>query len=329
MRTRRSKIKLALMLVVLMMLGAFLWGPVQQARNVAAVQDSLQRLEVNFSESYYAEWLPESLDHKVADVIDFMYADAPGHRGKIVPGGMSGPKVYQERFRSLFRGPIEHIEIWDPECFCGDVGAALARFPQLRILALKEDGGDIPEPQWIQACVGLRRAPKLHELTIGGDWFTDAALAGLAGHPTLSRLIVQCNHLSSGCGATLASMPRLKFLSFRGPAYLFNNEPELVDAEWIKLCAGLRTLPHLEELELDESDVTDASIAQLAGHPTLTTIRILDHQMTPSCKSTFATLPRLKRLELGDIFRGSTTPLPQEEKDAIITALPGVVVVFE
>ena len=235
---RRSRIKLALILIFLAALGLLLWQPIQQARAVAAVQDSLDRAwEITFGDQDKPIALPDWLDDKTSEVLTRIFRYDPDNRYSI----------HRARFRSLFRGPIEFIGIYYPENIRGDLGATLRRFPHLRRFTFFENEDDFP-----------------------------------------------------------------------------------TEADMTLLCTRLRSLPKLEEIELGGGQLTDAALAQLAGHPGLRTVEISFSQLTPACAATFATMPRLTSLIIGQVIPANPGPLElsEKDKDAIRTALPHVKIEF-
>lgn len=198
----RSKIKLALLFVLFAGLGALLWGPIQQARSVAAVQDSLESWHVTFQNEEPVEWMSYSVDRAAYRLIDRLGLRTPDR----------GTEDYHERFRSLLRGPIENIEIYDPVRIRGDLGAALARFPRLRQLRMVDDGYDVTDADWTKLCRSLRQLPGLEELQLSSSNLTDAAIAPLAGHPRLRIFSFRIHRLTPSSLSTFASLPSLKSL---------------------------------------------------------------------------------------------------------------------
>ena len=75
------------------------------------------------------------------------------------------------------------------------------------------------EADWIQVCAAVRKMTHLDSVTLGGEALTDTALAQLAGHPTLDRIIILGHKLTPACTSTFATLPRLRdlMLSTRVP----------------------------------------------------------------------------------------------------------------
>ena len=128
---------------------------------------------------------------------------------------------------------------------------------------------------------------------------------------------------SGDLGAALARFPHLRRVT------VTDNDLDLpTEAEWTKLCAHLRALPHLESIELGGAWITDAALAPLSGHPHLRSIIIAYGRYTEACAKTFATIPHLTTLLFEDRIYNGDPSFPSEEKAAIRAALPGVIVKF-
>ena len=100
-------------------------------------------------------------------------------------------------------------------------------------------------------------------------------------------------HLVGDLGAEL-----LRFHGLRRVTIDANDFDEPTEAQWALLCARLRALPELEELELAGVHITDESIKPLANHPKLRIVIISQGSLTTESTTTFATLPRLAWLSL-------------------------------
>ena len=205
------KPKTWLSVFILAVIGLLLFVPIKKALDVAAVQDAVQRdWEINFNETVgvpttIPPMLPPRIDSIAEDVFDQFFGDTHGYSNRDI--------VYKNRFRSLFRGPIRDIVVYDFERFRGDLGAAFARFPSLRRVEVIASYDAFPtEAEWTHFCVRLRELPRLEEIELGGTWITDAAIAPLAGHPNLRTVTITLGSLTDGCTKTFASMPRLSKL---------------------------------------------------------------------------------------------------------------------
>ena len=206
-------------LILGIVLVTLLWGMGQRWVDVAAVQDALERdWEISFAEEDRPPILPEFVDRAVAGYLARKYASVSGYDAPDAPGPAhtrNRDVVYHERFRSLFRGRIEQIRIYYPTGLRGDLGAALARFPGLQIVAIHENGGNmVTELQWTRLCERLRHFPELAEIEFASDSLTDAAIAPLLGHP--QKITIGYGHLTPECAKIFATMPRLATLDLSG-----------------------------------------------------------------------------------------------------------------
>lgn len=118
-------------------------------------------------------------------------------------------------------------------------------------------------------------------------------------------------------GAALKRFPGLRRLTVHDCG---NNDGPTA-AEWQLLCERLRSLPELEEIDLAGRFIADPSVAPLAGHPALRTIRIRCSSLTPGCAKTFRSIPGLATIYL------NVWPDPRPEDQARWSAeLPGAVI---
>jgi len=118
-------------------------------------------------------------------------------------------------------------------------------------------------------------------------------------------------------GAALQRFPGLRSVTLEE----FNDMPE---ANFKVLCAKLRRLSDLEELTLLGVPMTDAALAEFAGHPRLRSMTTSGGHFTAECAKTFASLPSLRRLELVTYDADGHVGLPPEIDNAIRAALPNV-----
>jgi hypothetical protein len=217
MRALFTKWKTWACLCLVAVLTLLLWRPVQQARNVAAVQNCLQRgWEVTFGTEGCPASLPKFIDSAADDFFSRIFVATRGYDGSQPAPTRNRDIIYQERFRALFRDPIDEIHIYDPEAFRGDLGAALARFPRLRRASVFESESLPTEAEWTRLCMWLRSFPHLEEIELGGAWVTDAAIAPLAKHPQLHTISIAGGRLTAECTKTFASMPHLTRLHIEG-----------------------------------------------------------------------------------------------------------------
>ena len=205
-------------------LALLLWSPVQTAIDVAAVQNAVQRdWEISFGYSSgqgKPAGLPASLDSAANSLFGRVFAGTKGYNGTQPTKTRNRDIVSHERFRALFRGQIRDIHIYYFEAFRGDLGAVLARFPELRRVTVFENEPNSPtESQWTLLASRLRALPRLEEIELGGAWVTDAAIAPLAGHPGLRVVTILDGRLSPECTKIFVTMPRLSKLHIEGQRY--------------------------------------------------------------------------------------------------------------
>lgn len=215
------------------------WFMVRRVGEVAAVQDSLERAwEIDFwgggEREGRPQMLPKALDEFVDSRLGDIFRETAGVRDYI----------HRERFRALFRKPIDEIHIYYPERLRGDLGAALARFPRLRRFTLSENYDFAPtEEQWTRLCTQFRSMPNLEEIELGGAWITDAAIAPLTGHPRLRVVVMTEGRLTAKCLGTFASMHNLTQLDigaqgFAGDMWPAATEQEAIRAALPKVVVG-------------------------------------------------------------------------------------------
>jgi hypothetical protein len=135
--------------------------------------------------------------------------------------------------------------------------------------------------------------------------------------------VYYCEAFTGDLGAALSRFPNLRSVT------VFENEPDVpTEADMALLCKRLRTFPHLEELELGGSWVTDAAIAPLAGHPKLKSVTISYGRLTAGCVKTFSSIPHLTELHIGEQIYDGAAWLSPEDQRAMSAALPGVTIEF-
>jgi hypothetical protein len=215
-KTRRLKPKHWVRIIVLGIIALLIWVPVQRVLDIAAVQNSVQRdWEMSFnSPNMKPDMLPSFLDSWADSLFKRIFKDTVGANGTEPAQTRNRDIIYQERFRSLFRGPIRDFRIYEFLEFHGDLGSELARFQNLRrVMVENNDYSNLPtESEWTLLCTRLRTLPHLEEVTLGGVSVTDAAIAPLAGHPELQTIEISSGHLTLESNKTFASMPRLSKL---------------------------------------------------------------------------------------------------------------------
>jgi hypothetical protein len=129
--------------------------------------------------------------------------------------------------------------------------------------------------------------------------------------------------ITGDLGAALLRFPKLQRVTV-----CENYDDFPTEASFKLLCTRLRELPRLVELSLD-GQVTTASLAPLAGHPTLQKLKLPYSQITPDIAQVLVRMPSLKELEIGDV-RGESKSWESPELQARIRGdLPGVTVTFQ
>jgi hypothetical protein len=309
MRHRSRGFAIVFLLVLLAALAAVLWGPLQRGQALAILER-----EVGAGNSF-AVWTEErGLRAKAFDWLDDQIPKNTRDQDR------------RNRIMEIMKGTADHAAIHIQMGRIGDPinSAALARFPSLRVIYFQEAGIGISlmtEEEWTHQVAGIRNLPQLEELRIEGANLGDSALSPLAGHPALTTLVFGSSRLTVQGFKALASLPRLRELSIYSPASR-SASSDLTEEQWALVCRESKALPHLRSLTLRGRTLTDAAIAPLAGHPTLETLSVLKHSLTPACASTLKDMPHLKVVNLGP----DSDDFPQETMDAIRASAPGVLV---
>jgi hypothetical protein len=222
---RKPKFWLCAALTALLALLLFL--PVKNVLGLMAIQAAVQRdWEIDFldstnpSASSVPAMLPDRLDRMAQDFFSRLYDETHDYTSHQQVKTRNRDMVMMDRFHALFRGPIEKIGVYYFEKFQGDLGAGLARFPELREVIVHENEIDGPtEAEWRLLCTRLRTLPHLERLEIGGPHLTDESIAPLAGHPQLRRIEIDGGSLTAGCTQTFASIPHLSELCIGSQIY--------------------------------------------------------------------------------------------------------------
>jgi len=209
MSARLKSAKIWMGAFLLLMGTIFALVEIQRWYDVAAVQDVVERnWEITFGAKQRPALLPESIDTAIYNYLvgKYDHESGVGARHTELQG-----YILHERFRALFRRPIQNIEIRYPEGIRGDVGAALQRFPALQRVTLEESGG-MSESEFKVLCRRLRQLANLEELTLIAMPATDAALAEFAGHRRLRSITIVGGAFTIASATTFASMPALRQL---------------------------------------------------------------------------------------------------------------------
>ncbi|MEZ0276229.1 MAG: hypothetical protein ACAH88_15075, partial [Roseimicrobium sp.] len=130
--------------------------------------------------------------------------------------------------------------------------------------------------------------------------------------------------ITGDLGAALLRFPKLQRVAVTDNSY--DDFP--MEASFRLLCTRLRELSRLEELALDGHELTTASLAPLAGHPTLQKLRLPYSRITPDIIQVLAAMPSLKEVEIGDVVDESKSWESPALQARMRAALPGVTVTF-
>ena len=117
--------------------------------------------------------------------------------------------------------------------------------------------------------------------------------------PVEAISIMRGNVFDSKTGDIVARFPQLRAFSISLDDVAAGSE-----ADWTRLCQGLRSCPRLEAVNFSVSEtLTDAAIVPLADHPRLEDFSVLSLRLTPAF---LASLPSLKRLVFSDVAKGTS-----------------------
>ena len=216
MSIRLPKPKTWFWLFVIALVALFLWSSIERVTAVAAVQDSLERAwEIDFNAGGCPASLPAPIDDRL---YNFLVDRLPDKEGDVLERYLNRNVIWHERLRALFRGPMRSIRIYEPDAFRGDLGGALARFPELERISVDGSVGENypTEVDWTLLCTRLRSLTQLKEIELGGTWVTDAAIAPLAGHPRLRTISINIGRLTVDSVRTFRAIPRLTKLHIEG-----------------------------------------------------------------------------------------------------------------
>ncbi|MEZ5328553.1 MAG: hypothetical protein R3F19_26210, partial [Verrucomicrobiales bacterium] len=123
----------------------------------------------------------------------------------------------------------------------------------------------------------------------------------------------------SRLGTSLAKLPHLRKLT------IFENDPNSPsELDWTTLCAKLRTIKTLEELELGGDLLSDAAIAPLTGHPRLHTVTFSNGRLTSESLKILRSLPALRKLVVFDQLYSEDFWISPSTYGYLTSALPGI-----
>jgi hypothetical protein len=123
------------------------------------------------------------------------------------------PRYMQVRWLTF--GSLEHLSVRTNLLHDG-AGQAIAGISTLRGLMLMLGPG-VSESQAATLCADLRRLPNLQTLYLSGLRFTDASLAPLAGHDRIYSIDLSGTRITGNSLPTFASLPRLRWLTISPP----------------------------------------------------------------------------------------------------------------
>ena len=214
---------------------------------------------------------------------------------------------------------VRYLHLYDAAPFRGDLGAALMRLPRLDYVVVteNENKGHASGAEWACFISTLAAHPTLEGFYLNARELSDAMLAPLAGHPRLNRVGLEGDRITPACLQRLEAMPKLTILAL--------DRISASEDEWMQYTAGIRKLPQLVILMLSGDHLTDAALAQLAGHPALGNITVFNHRLTPQSITTFARMPGLHVVQIG----GPSPAFAKEDIAALRAALPSATVTFD
>ena len=134
----------------------------------------------------------------------------------------------------------------------------------------------------------LRDLHELKELSLGNEKMNDAAMAQLAGLPTLATLGLTSPGIGDDGLKVLRTLPALRILSLAGSA--------VTDAGM----ATIGSLTRLEFLGLRNTRVTDAGLAQLENLTNLTALNLAETKVTDAGLAHLTKMSKLETLNLKD-----------------------------
>lgn len=137
-------------------------------------------------------------------------------------------------------------------------------------------------------------------------------LLGAPGPPVRLR---EVRSIRPGFPEALRKFSNVTYVDIRF-SWRFSGQTE---ADATQVCEALRDMPRLTTIDLDGAKFSDASLAHLAGHPNLETLRMSSGRITRASIPTFASMPSLTRVVLMGMFNATQSA----EMLAITEALSG------
>jgi hypothetical protein len=143
----------------------------------------------------------------------------------------------------------------------------------------------------------IGKLKRLQDLGLwGADGLRDEMLASLEGLPELFTLSIFDADLGDAGLARLAHLPKLKTLQMSSRSLVSKRLVTDLGVE-----AVARSMPELRELLLDDSDITDASLAAIGRLSKLTTVRLSGPKVTDAGMAHVSNLRDLEVLILGRV----------------------------
>ncbi len=313
-----------------------------QWNDVTAVQNSLYRkYEINFNDNVRPKYLPKFADELVERWLQKRYEETIGSVNLDI--------IYHERFRSLFRGPLRSLEIYNSVAFNERLPIVISGLGQLERFTLCDPDGNSSEEGWRAVVESVARLPKLAELELSGTYLTSSALQGLDQASKLKKLTIG-GPLDGTCLDGLVNLKDLRELhvhsiELSGDEYGFSHAslavflPTLVrfdrlealsfatdqatTRQWGDILRSLAKFPMLRELNIEGKGLTNEILSALAGAPRLEALSVYG-TVDAGCAPSLETLPALKRLAISDMRNGGHRGLPEESLKTLRDALPSV-----
>jgi hypothetical protein len=130
---------------------------------------------------------------------------------KAADWGIEFSRSSQERCRAVLLSRIDTVGVTNPKGLTREFGAALARFPHLRVFNFVDSQGTPLSAKDVATLLAaLHRMKRLEEINLFSSSVTDSSFAALAGHPTLSKVNFGWSSITPEGTATLKTLPNLK-----------------------------------------------------------------------------------------------------------------------
>ena len=192
--------------------------------------------------------------------------------------------VGDEYFQEIVHVTLESA---DPKVMAA-VGQ-LDRLEHLEIHDLGENPGN--------ALAEIGKLKRLQDLSLYGAFgLRDDMLASLGGLPELFRLYIFDADVGDAGLARIAHLPKLETLEISSRSLVSKRLVTDLGVE-----AVARSMPELRELDLYDSDVTDASLASIGRLSKLTTVRLSGPKVTDAGVAHLSNLRDLEVLQLGQV----------------------------